>query len=216
MTIEQIMLQSEAIIFGAEKPISAVDIIKLIQDSSIDDQIDSDKITSALNAVVEKYSSDFYPFEIKQIGGGYQFLSKKEFYPILSKLNGDKYTKKLSTASLETLAIIAYKQPITKAEIEHIRGVNSDYSVQKLLEKDLIIISGRMQDMVGKPLTYSTSKSFMDYLGIQSINDLPKLSELQAIDTVIPTDSSLATPEAEKKLMVNESGELQEINHPSS
>ena len=125
MTIEQIMLQSEAIIFGAEKPISAVDIIKLIQDSSIDDQIDSDKITSALNAVVEKYSSDFYPFEIKQIGGGYQFLSKKEFYPILSKLNGDKYTKKLSTASLETLAIIAYKQPITKAEIEHIRGVNS-------------------------------------------------------------------------------------------
>lgn len=216
MTIEQIMLQSEAIIFGAEKPISAVDIIKLIQDSSIDDQIDSDKITSALNAVVEKYSSDFYPFEIKQIGGGYQFLSKKEFYPILSKLNGDKYTKKLSTASLETLAIIAYKQPITKAEIEHIRGVNSDYSVQKLLEKDLIIISGRMEDMVGKPLTYSTSKSFMDYLGIQSINDLPKLSELQAIDTVIPTDSSLATPEAEKKLMVNESGELQEINHPSS
>ncbi len=210
------MLQSEAIIFGAEKPISAVDIIKLIQDSSIDDQIDSDKITSALNAVVEKYSSDFYPFEIKQIGGGYQFLSKKEFYPILSKLNGDKYTKKLSTASLETLAIIAYKQPITKAEIEHIRGVNSDYSVQKLLEKDLIIISGRMEDMVGKPLTYSTSKSFMDYLGIQSINDLPKLSELQAIDTVIPTDSSLATPEAEKKLMVNESGELQEINHPSS
>ncbi|HMN32717.1 MAG TPA: SMC-Scp complex subunit ScpB [Chitinophagaceae bacterium] len=211
MTIEQIMLQSEAIIFGSEKPISAIDIIKLIQESSTDGELDQEKISSALNAIVEKYASDFYPFEIKQIGGGYQFLSKKEFYPTLAKLNGEKYTKKLSTASLETLAIIAYKQPITKSEIEYVRGVNSDYSVQKLLEKELIVISGRMEDMVGKPLTYSTSKSFMDYLGINSIDDLPKLSELQAVDIVIPTDSSMATPDAENKLMINESGELQEV-----
>ncbi|HNM14784.1 MAG TPA: SMC-Scp complex subunit ScpB, partial [bacterium] len=79
---------------------------------------------------------------------------------------------------LETLAIIAYKQPITKSEIESIRGVNCDYAVQKLLEKDLIIISGRNENMVGKPLIYSTSKSFMDYFGINSPDELPKISEV--------------------------------------
>ena len=93
-------------------------------------------------------------------------------------INGDKFIKKLSTASLETLAIIAYKQPITKSEIESIRGVNCDYAVQKLLEKDLIIISGRNEDAVGKPLIYATSKSFMDYFGINSADDLPKISEV--------------------------------------
>ncbi|HMI78235.1 MAG TPA: SMC-Scp complex subunit ScpB, partial [Ferruginibacter sp.] len=83
-----------------------------------------------------------------------------------------------STAALETLAIIAYKQPITKSEIESIRGVNCDYAVQKLLEKDLVIISGRNEDAVGKPLIYATSKSFMDYFGINSAEDLPKISEV--------------------------------------
>lgn len=216
MTIEQIMLQSEALIFGSDKPLSAIDIAQLIKDTQLDDELDVEKLPAALDAIVEKYASDFYPFEVKQIGGGYQFLSKTSFYPTLTKLNGEKYTKRLSTASLETLAIIAYKQPITKGEIEHIRGVNSDYSVQKLLEKELIVISGRMEDMVGKPLTYSTSKSFMDYLGINSIDDLPKLSELQQADNVIPTDSIQAIPESEMKLIVSESGELLEVKKNDS
>jgi segregation and condensation protein B len=154
----------------------------------------------------------FYPFEVKQIGGGYQFLSKKQFYPALAKLNGEKYTKKLSTASLETLAIIAYKQPITKSEIEQIRGVNSDYSVQKLLEKELIVISGRMEEMVGKPLTYNTSKSFMDYLGINTIDDLPKLHEIQSDDMVVPTSAQEARPENDLQLVVDQTGELVEVN----
>ena len=141
MTIEEIMLQSEALIFSADRPLTAIDIAQLIKDTQSENEIDIEKLPSALDAIVEKYASNFYPFEVKQIGGGYQFLSKKEFYPTLAKLNGEKYTKKLSTASLETLAIIAYKQPVTKTEIEHIRGVNSDYSVQKLLEKELIVIS---------------------------------------------------------------------------
>ena len=93
-------------------------------------------------------------------------------------MNGDKFIKRLSSASLETLAIIAYKQPITKSEIESIRGVNCDYAVQKLLEKDLVIISGRNEHAVGKPLLYSTSKSFMDYFGINSAEELPKITEV--------------------------------------
>ena len=79
---------------------------------------------------------------------------------------------------METLAIIAYKQPITKSEIESIRGVNCDYAVQKLLEKDLVVIAGRNEEAVGKPLIYTTSKSFMDYFGINSKEDLPKINEV--------------------------------------
>ena len=212
MTIEQIMLQSEALIFSSDKPLSAIDIEQLIKDTNSEDQLDVEKLPAALEAIVEKYASDFYPFEVKQIGGGYQFLSKKAFHPTLAKLNGEKYTKKLSTASLETLAIIAYKQPITKGEIEQIRGVNSDYSVQKLLEKELIVISGRMEEMVGKPLIYSTSKSFMDYLGINTIDDLPKISEIKIDNQVEPTNAFEALPDTNMQMVVSVSGELIEMN----
>ncbi|MEN9340131.1 MAG: SMC-Scp complex subunit ScpB [Bacteroidota bacterium] len=196
MTIEDIMLQCESLIFGSNRPLNAMDIEQILKETSTEeDGVDQEQVNSALEAIVEKYASDFYPFEVKQIGGGYQFLSKKAFYPTLSKLNGEKFTKRLSTASLETLAIIAYRQPITKGDIEHIRGVSSDYSVQKLLEKELIVISGRMEDMVGKPLTYSTSKSFMDYLGLNTLDELPKLNEILQQDIVVPTEASEALPE---------------------
>lgn len=211
MTIEQIMLQSEALIFGSDKPLTEIDIAQLLKDATSEEDVDLEKLPSALDAIVEKYSSDFYPFEVKKIGGGFQFLSKKEFHPSLAKLNGEKYTKKLSTAALETLAIIAYRQPITKSEIEHIRGVNSDYSVQKLLEKELIVISGRMEDAIGKPLTYNTSKNFMDYLGLNTLDDLPKLNEILQFDVVVPTDASEAVPEQELQMVVSENGELLEV-----
>ena len=217
MTIEQIMLQSEALIFGSDKPLTAIDIAQLIKDTESEDELDLAKLPNALEAIVEKYAADFYPFEVKQIGGGYQFLSKKEFYPTLAKLNGEKYTKKLSTAAMETLAIIAYKQPITKTDIEHIRGVNSDYSVQKLLEKELILISGRMEDAVGKPLLYTTSKSFMDYLGLNNLDELPKLSEILNQEIVVPTLAEEAMPE-NAHLAVSAEGELLEVekNDPSN
>jgi len=86
--------------------------------------------------------------------------------------------KRLSAAALETLAIIAYKQPVTKGEIESIRGVSCDYAIQKLLEKELIIISGRNEHAPGQPLLYATSKTFMDYFGINTSDDLPKLKEI--------------------------------------
>ena len=95
---------------------------------------------------------------------------------------------------METLAIIAYKQPITKSEIEFIRGVSADYSIQKLLEKELIVITGRNENMVGKPLTYATSKNFMDYLGINNSAELPQLKDIINTDIVMPTNGSEATP----------------------
>lgn len=212
MTIEEIMLQSEALIFGADRPLTVPDIESILKDNANEEEgVDLEKLPSALDAIVEKYASDFYPFEVKQIGGGYQFLSKKDFYPSLAKLNGEKYTKKLSNSAMETLAIIAYKQPITKGDIEHIRGVNSDYSVQKLLEKELIVISGRLENSVGKPLTYSTSKSFMDYLGLNSLDELPRLNEIMQ-EMVTPTDATEAEPENTTQMVVSENGELQEID----
>ena len=218
MTIEDIMLQSEALIFGADKPLTQEDISALLKESLNNEEmtVDLEKLPNALEAIVEKYASSFYPFEVKRIGGGYQFVSKKEFYPTLAKLNGEKYTKRLSTAALETLAIIAYNQPITKSDIEQIRGVNSDYSVQKLLEKELIVISGRLEDAVGKPLLYNTSKSFMDYLGLNSLDELPRLNEIVS-EEVVPTDATEAIPEnTNTQMVVSADGELLEIeNHDS-
>lgn len=211
MTIEQLMLQCEALIFASDRPITATDIENLLKESFDTEEADFSLLPNALEAVVEKYASDFYPFEVKQIGGGYQFLSKTAFYPSLAKLNGEKYTKKLSAAAMETLAIIAYKQPVTKGDIEHIRGVNSDYSIQKLLEKELIVISGRMEDMVGKPLTYATSKSFMDYLGLNSLDELPRLKEIISVEEVLPTNASEAMPDSNTQLVVGEDGELKEV-----
>lgn len=125
----------------------------------------------------------------------------------------------MSAAALETLAIIAYKQPITKGEIEAIRGVSSDYSVQKLLEKELIHITGRNEELPGKPLVYATTKAFMDYFGLNSAEDLPRIKEVLADQLVEPTIMSEQNVHGEeetadthtddkKVLAVTENGEL--------
>ena len=150
-------------------------------------RITLDQVESAIEGIQEKYSSDFYPFELRQSGGGWQFLTKREYHKTIAQLNGDKFLKRLSNAAMETLAIIAYKQPITKSEIETIRGVSSDYSIQKLLEKELIIIKGRHEHYPGKPLVYGTSRQFMDYFGLNDPNQLPKIDEVLAEQFVEPT-----------------------------
>lgn len=190
MEISQIIPHIEALIFASEKPLSSPEITAHINNAFgfLEQQITLDQIESALDGIREKYDSEFYPFEVLQSGGGWQFLTKAAFHTTIAQLNGDKFLKKLSNAALETLAIVAYKQPITKGEIESIRGVNSDYSVQKLLEKELIVISGRSEDLPGKPLLYCTSKGFMDYFGINSADDLPKIKEVLAEQIVEPTE----------------------------
>jgi segregation and condensation protein B len=180
MEISQIIPHIEALIFASDKPLTAPEITELVNNALgfIEDRASEEQVLSAIEGIHEKYDSEFYAFELKQSGGGWQFLTKPAYHKTVALINGDKFIKKLSIASLETLAIIAYKQPITKSEIESIRGVNCDYAVQKLLEKDLVIISGRNEDAVGKPLIYATSKSFMDYFGINSADELPKINEV--------------------------------------
>lgn len=180
MELSQIIPHIEALIFASDKPLTNEEITELLNNALafIEDRATAEQVEAAVEGIREKYSAEFYPFEVKQSGGGWQFLTKKDFHKTVAQLNGDKFLKRLSVAALETLAIIAYKQPITKSEMEAIRGVNCDYAVQKLLEKDLVVITGRNEDAVGKPLVYGTSKSFMDYFGINSTTDLPKISEV--------------------------------------
>ena len=190
MELSQIIPHIEALVFASDKPLTRMELVELLNTALafIEDRATIDQIDAALDGIREKYSAEFYAFELREIGGGLQFLTKKEYYKTVALLNGDKFLKRLSTAALETLAIIAYKQPITKSEMEAIRGVNCDYAVQKLLEKDLVVISGRKEDAVGQPLIYATSKSFMDYFGINSADDLPKISELMMEELVNATN----------------------------
>src|SRR6202163_4633743 len=180
MEIGNIIPHIEALIFASDKPLTAMEITELLNNAFgfMDDKLTLDQIQTGIDGIVDKYNTEFYPFEVRESGGGWQFLSKKAFHKTIAQLNGEKFLKRLSSAALETLAIIAYKQPITKGEIESIRGVSSDYSIQKLLEKELIIISGRNENMPGKPLVYTTSRTFMDYFGINQTADLPRLREV--------------------------------------
>ena len=189
MELSEIIPHIEALIFASDKPLNIDEIAELINNAFafMEERITSEQVQTALQGIQEKYSSDFYPFEVKESGGGWQFLSKPAFYKTIVQLNGEKFLKRLSTAAMETLAIIAYRQPVTKGEIEAIRGVNSDYSIQKLLEKELIVIAGRNEELPGKPLIYTTSRSFMDYFGINSTADLPKIKEVLAEQVVEPT-----------------------------
>ena len=180
MEISNLIPHVEALIFASDQALTTLEITEMLNNAPDfeEEKITLDKVEAAIEGIVEKYSADFYPFEVKQIGGGWQFLTRKEYHHTVAQLNADKFLKRLSAASLETLSIIAYKQPVTKGEIESIRGVSCDYAVQKLLEKELIIISGRNEKAPGQPLLYSTSKNFMDYFGINSSEDLPKLREI--------------------------------------
>ncbi|CAL1516387.1 SMC-Scp complex subunit ScpB [Chitinophaga sp. MM2321] len=229
MEISQLIPHVEALIFAADRPLPMLEILDLLNNALafLEDRATLDQVEAAMEAIREKYNSEFYAFEVRSSGGGYQFMTKKEYYQTVAQLNGDKFLKRLSTAALETLAIIAYRQPISKGEIEYIRGVSTDYSIQKLLEKELIIISGRSEELPGKPLLYTVSRGFMDYFGINSPADLPKLKELFDEEMVQPTlindetatigrgENNTHTPDADTlhAMMVSEEGELLDPDH---
>lgn len=210
MELSNLIPHIEALIFASDKPLTPVEITDLINAAFgfMEDKVQPEQVDAALEGIVEKYGAEFYPFEVRMSGGGWQFLTKKDYHKTVAQLNGEKFLKRLSGAALETLAIIAYKQPITKGEIESIRGVSSDYSVQKLLEKELIIISGRNEKLPGHPLVYATSKNFMDYFGINTADDLPRIKEVLANQVVEPTIVNHTEFEQGEALAVSGEGEL--------
>jgi segregation and condensation protein B len=126
MELEQLMPHVEALIFASERPITQIELTEFVG-QALETPIEAERIAACIEAIREKYEAPFYPFQLKEAGGGFQFLTKKAYHKTVLQLNGDKHIKKLSVAAMETLAIIAYKQPVTKAEIEFIRGVSVDY-----------------------------------------------------------------------------------------
>ena len=179
----------EAVIFSSDHPVSVSDLVSALN-KALELELEATVVMNHLEALLVKYEEPFFPFKIVKTGGGYRFLTKEDYHPTVSTFLNIKAKRRLSTAAMETLAIVAYKQPISKTEVENIRGVNCDYSIQKLLERELIVISGRSESP-GKPLLYSTSPVFMDYFGINSVDELPKLREFEeGGDSIgIPTES---------------------------
>lgn len=186
-TLETIELHIEAIIFSAKQAVTEAEIISTLE-KTLEIPVSPKQVQQYIAQLTQKYNSGEFAFELTPISDGYQFLTKTAYHKTISVFLNLKARKKLSTSALETLSIIAYKQPITKAEIEQIRGVNCDYSIQKLLEKELIEIAGR-SEVPGRPLLYGTTQLFMDYFGLQNLTDLPKLKEIQ------PQTNQIGTPE---------------------
>ncbi len=171
----------EAIIFSSDEPIKPAEIVRAIkgidgEDSEISES-DIDTSVETLNAL---YAESKRPFHIQRIAEGYLFATKPDFAKYLGFLSSERSKRRLSQAALETLAIIAYKQPMTKPEIESIRGVNADYTINTLLEKNLVAISGR-SETIGRPLLYVTTEEFLKYFGLNKVSDLPKPRELEEI-----------------------------------
>jgi segregation and condensation protein B len=178
--VENLHQNIEALIFSSETAVSKEDIVVCIQKLYPESIIEEALIEQHLQDILQKYKADYFSFELRVIGGGYQFFTKPAYHKTVSILIGQKEKKRLSTAALETLSIIAYKGPITKSECEAVRGVNCDYSVQKLLEKELIEVAGRLEHAVGKPVLYKVTPLFLDYFGINSTDELPKLKDVIA------------------------------------
>jgi segregation and condensation protein B len=173
----------EALIFSSPKPIKKEEIKNCLTEM-FDADIPEKDIDLALEENIAKYQNDSYPFQIEHIGGGFQFLTKPAYQTSIGILLKQQSKKRLSNSALETLSIIAYKQPVTKSQIEQVRGVNCDYTVQKLLEKELIEIKGKA-DTVGRPIIYGTSAKFMEYFGINDLNELPTPKDFSSEDNTI-------------------------------
>jgi segregation and condensation protein B len=163
--------------------IGAIDIMECLKKVYVhrQEEITEELIDTSVENLIVKYISDEFSFELRKIGGGFQFLTKAPYHEAISILLNLKEKKRLSTAALETLSIIAYKQPITRGEIEQIRGVSADYSIHKLLEKELIEIAGK-RDGAGNPVTYRVTQSFLDYFGLNDTNELPQLKDIESIE----------------------------------
>lgn len=170
----------EAMVFASPEPITAEEIVKALlrEDESL--EIAPTEIAGIILRLNASYSETGRSFSIVHRGRGYTFATDAKFHTWLQFIQHENTSRKMSLSAIETLAIIAYKQPITKPEIEQIRGVDSSYIVRTLMEKKLIDVAGR-RDSPGKPLLYRTSDTFLLHFGITSVDELPKPREIEEI-----------------------------------
>ena len=161
----------EALLFAVQEPISIRKISEIIEGA------EAKEIREVIQQLREEYDTHDRVFQVEEIANGFQLLSRPEYHEWISKIRKKSGESKLSQQALETLSIIAYKQPIIRAEIEAIRGVQSGQMIRTLIEKGLVKITGR-DEVLGRPLLYGTTTKFLDHFGLKSIKDLPKVEDL--------------------------------------
>ena len=171
----------EALIFSSDDSLKSAEIINAIKGIDGEDiEITANDIENVVELLNKKYSEGNNSYKIVKLANGYIYATLEEYAKYVGYLSSEKTKRRLSPAALETLSIIAYKQPITKPELETIRGVNSDHIISSLLEKNLITIKGRSES-IGRPLLYATTDDFLKYFGLNTLSDLPKPREIEDI-----------------------------------
>jgi segregation and condensation protein B len=164
----------EALILASPEPIAARKIAEANSD------LTPSKVTQAVEELNSRYDSTGGSFRIREVAGGYQYFILPDYTRFVEELFTRRRKMRLTRAALETLAIVAYKQPVTKVDIDHIRGVSSDGVLHNLLEKNLVTIKGRSES-VGRPMEYGTTDEFLKFFGINQIDDLPEMSEIEEL-----------------------------------
>jgi segregation and condensation protein B len=171
----------EALIFSSDDSLGSAEIINAVKGIDGEDiEITAKDIENVVDQLNLKYSEGNQSFRIVKVANGYLFATLEEYAKYVGYLSSEKTRRRLSPAALETLSIVAYKQPMTKPELETIRGVNSDHIISSLLEKNLITIKGRSES-IGRPLLYATTDEFLKYFGLNTLSDLPKPREIEEI-----------------------------------
>ena len=172
MNLEETKGVVEALIFATDKPISLQEMKEVLK------EVDGQAIRDIIGRLQKEYESQRRSFQIVEVAGGFRMSTRPQFGEWLKKFYKFRHRERLSQASLETLAIIAYKQPITRAEIEAIRGVDVAGVLHSLLEKKLIRVMGR-KEVIGRPLIYGTTNQFLEHFGLKSLSELPRIEELK-------------------------------------
>jgi segregation and condensation protein B len=201
----------EALIFCSPSPIKVADIKSCLSEMFNAD-VPEDDILAAVQRLEEKFSAEEFSFQLFKASGGYHFLTKPAYQASISIMLKQQSKKRLSTSAMETLSIIAYRQPISKTEIENIRGVNCDYAVQKLLDKGLIEITGKAET-IGRPMLYGTTQKFMEYFGINDLVELPTPKEFTSENTIGQNEETISEPESSSDI-TNASDNEPEIKEP--
>jgi len=185
----------EALIFCSASPIKVADIRACLSEM-FNAEVPEEDIVNAIKRLDEKFQSDEFSFQLSKSAGGYQFLTKPAYQASIGILLKQQSRKRLSISAMETLSIIAYRQPVSKPEIETIRGVNCDYAIQKLLDKGLVEITGKAHT-VGRPLLYGTTQKFMEYFGINDLTDLPTPKDFSSEINSIGENTDLKDTDAQ-------------------
>ncbi len=180
----------EALLFASDAPLSAGDI------ALIDERLDEETVEAVVQQLREEYESQERAFTIYEIAGGYQLLTRPEFAPYLERFDTVPQQTRLSSPALEVLAVIAYRQPIGRNEIEEIRGVGSSGVLKTLQDRNLIDVVGRSEGL-GRPLLYGTTAKFLDHFGFRSLDDLPRPEDLPVILRSRPFTAEVAAMEAQ-------------------